>query len=440
MQQRDAIDVGRLLDEGRWTGYQRWLVFLTALTIVFDGIDNQMIGISVPTLMREWGVPRGAFALVISAGYFGMMVGGAVAGLAGDRLGRRVALLASMCLFGVMTLATAYVSGIGALAVLRFLTGIGLGGAVPNAAALAAEYVPQRRRPMAVTVTIVCVPFGAMVAGLMAIPLLPQVGWRGLFVIGGIVPIVATLIFSRLLPESPRYLVRRPGRRAELVATMRRMGHDLPPDATFVDRTEAAVSSASVGTLFQPVFRRDTMALWTSFFACLLAVYMGFSWIPSMLTGIGFPQEVASSGITAFNLGGVVGALAGGACIAWFGSRVAMLSMTGAAIVSAGIMSLMDITPLSSLTPIIVMFTITGALINGVQTTMYALAAHVYPSAIRATGVGTAVSFGRIGAVLSGYAGAWALEYAGSFSYFLAIAIAMFVCWIGLAAVRRHIP
>ena len=89
----DAVDLGHLLDDGRWSGYQKWLVFLTALTIIFDGIDNQLLGVSIPTIMTEWPVPRGAFAPVVALGYLGMMLGGAAAGLAGDRFGRRTALL-----------------------------------------------------------------------------------------------------------------------------------------------------------------------------------------------------------------------------------------------------------------------------------------------------------------------------------------------------------
>ncbi len=148
------IDVGQLIDRGRWGGYQRLLVGLTALAIIFDGIDNQLMGVAIPTMMREWSVARSDFAPVVSLGYVGMMIGGAVAGLAGDRFGRRVALLASMVLFGVTTMAMTLVDSIAALAALRFVTGIGLGGAIPNAAALSAEYVPVRQRPFAVTLTI----------------------------------------------------------------------------------------------------------------------------------------------------------------------------------------------------------------------------------------------------------------------------------------------
>src|SRR5688572_19675211 len=179
-------DIGALLDAGRVGNYQRWLIVLTALTIVFDGIDNQLLGVVIPTVMTEWGVARSAFAPVVSLGIAGMMVGGALAGMAGDLIGRRTALIASMAVFGAMTLAAATVRDISTLAVLRFAAGIGLGGAMPNAATLVAEYVPRAQRPMAVTATIVCVPLGAMLAGLLGSQFLPTTGWRPLFVAGGI--------------------------------------------------------------------------------------------------------------------------------------------------------------------------------------------------------------------------------------------------------------
>lgn len=434
------VDVGRVIDAGSGSAYQRGLVALTALTIVFDGIDNQLMGVAIPTIMGEWAVPRGAFAPVISLGYLGMMVGGAIAGLAGDRFGRRTALLGSLAVFGAMTMAVAVADSITALGLLRFLAGLGLGGAIPNAAALSGEYVPLRHRPLAVTVTIVCVPLGATLAGLAAIPALPAIGWRGLFLAGGALPLVAALVLPWFMPESPRFLARFPQRRAELVATLRRMRCAVDDDAAFVDAASGTVRGGSVGELFTPAWRADTLALWVSFFSCLLAVYLGFSWIPSMLAAAGFSSAIASTGIAAFNLGGVAGALAGGLCITRWGSRPSMLVMAGLAIASAAAMSAM---PMAAATvaaaPIIVMLAITGALINGVQTTMYALAVHVYPPAIRATGTGSAVSFGRIGAVVSGYVGAWALDYHGSLSFFAVIAAAMAVCWLALARVRRHI-
>jgi AAHS family 4-hydroxybenzoate transporter-like MFS transporter len=434
------IDVDRVLNEGRWTGYQRWLVFLTALTIIFDGFDNQLLGVALPTIMREWSVTRGAFAPVVSLGYLGMMIGGTLAGYAGDRIGRRNALLWCMVVFGIATIVVAMVNDVGTLGILRLIAGVGLGGAMPNAAALAGEYVPLRQRPFAVTLAIVCVPLGATLAGFAAIAALPTVGWRGLFVIGGATPIAGAVLLTWLMPESPRYLLRHPSRWGELAALLRRMGHAVPDHATFVQPVDSDANRPSLARIFGRELRIDTFALWGAFFSCLLAVYLGFAWLPTILAGAGLPTSVASTGLTAFNLGGVVGALAGGKLLTRFGSRIIMVSMTAGAVVCALVMSRMSITAQSAVLPILVMLTLTGGLINAVQTTMFALAAHVYPTAIRAGGVGTVVAFGRLGAILVGYAGPWALEYRGSESFFWLMAGALVVTCVSLATVRRHVP
>ena len=435
------IDVERVLNDGRWTDYQKWLVFLTALTIVFDGFDNQLLGVALPTIMREWSVGRAAFAPVVSLGYLGMMIGGTLGGYAGDRIGRRNALLGCMLLFGATTIVVAGVHDVSTLAMLRLLAGIGLGGAMPNAAALAAEYVPLRQRPFAVTLAIVCVPVGATLAGFAAIAALPTVGWRGLFLIGGATPIVGALILAFLLPESPRFLLRHPSRWPELAALLTRMGHPAPAGATFVQpQSSAAGGAPSVTAIFGPELRRDTFALLASFFSCLFAVYLGFSWLPAIISGAGLHTSVASTGLTAFNLGGVVGALIGGRLLTRFGSRVIMVGMASAAVVCALIMSRMTIAADSAVLPILIMLTLTGGLINAVQTTMFALAAHVYPTAIRAGGVGSVAAFGRLGAILVGYAGPWALEYRGSESFFWLMGGALVVTSVSLATVRRHVP
>ncbi len=330
-----AVDLGPLLDEGRWTGYQMWLVFLTAITIVFDGIDNQLLGVSIPTMMKEWSVARGAFAPVVSLGFVGMMLGGATAGIAGDRYGRRSALLGSMVVFGATTLGTALVHDTGSLAALRFLAGIGLGGALPNAATLAAEFVPRPWRSVAVTLTIVCVPLGATIAGVLGSQVLATSGWRLLFEIGGAIPLVVAALLFYLLPESPRYLARHASRRPELVRLLRRMVHTIGDYVLIRDLAERPATAAPLAALFEQDLRRDTVALWGSFVSCLLSVYLGFSWLPSVLTGAGFTPAVASSGIAAFNLGGVGGAIGGGLAFSRVGSRVAMLVITAGAIGAA---------------------------------------------------------------------------------------------------------
>jgi AAHS family 4-hydroxybenzoate transporter-like MFS transporter len=434
-----TADIGTLLDEAHWSGYQKLLVAGTALTIILDGLDNQLLGAAVPALMREWGLPRPAFASVLAAGMVGMMLGGAAGGFIGDRIGRRVALLGSVISFGLLTVLVSFAGNVTVLGVLRFLAGLGLGGAMPNAAALSSEYVPRRHRPFAVTLTIVCIPLGGTLAGLFGAEILPRYGWRALFLAGGIVPLLLAAVLFLVLPESPRYLARHRRRWPELVALLGRLGHALPIETTFVDPTERAVSRPSAGALFVPEFRRDTLALCASFFFCLLSVYIGTNWVPSLLAGANFGTEIAGYGLTVFNLGGVVGAVLGAVIISRRGSRVTMLAMAAGAIAGGLILGSVPISTRSAAS-VLVLLAWTGGLINAVQTTMYALAAHVYPTAIRATGVGTAVAVGRIGGVVSPYAGSWALDAGGPSQLFFLIAATMTVVFTALASVRNHIP
>jgi AAHS family 4-hydroxybenzoate transporter-like MFS transporter len=260
-----------------------------------------------------------------------------------------------------------------------------------------------------------------------------------LFLVGGIVPVVLAAVLLKVLPESPRYLARRRDRWPELAALLRRLGHDVPANAKFVAAREKAVARPSPRELLVPEHRRDTLALCASFFFCLLSVYVGTNWVPYILTAAGFGAAIAGYGLTAFNLGGVVGAIGGAIVIGRYGSRATMLTMSAGAIGGAALLAGTTINAQSTFS-VLAMLAWTGGLINAVQTTMYALAAHAYPTAIRATGVGTAVAFGRIGGVLSPYAGAWALGSGGASMLFAVIAATMTVVFAALAAVRNHIP
>src|SRR5262245_34258129 len=304
-----TVNVGKLLDEGRWSGYQKLLIGGTALTIILDGVDNQLLPNALPRLIEEWQMPGSAFTPALQAGPFGMMIGGAIGGVLGDRYGRRTALLWSVITFAVLTLAVAFANSIATLAILRFLAGVGLGGAMPNAATLASEYVPRHRRPFAVTLTIVCIPLGGMLAARMAGDIIPAYGWRPLFMAGGVVPVVLAVILFFVLPESPHYLAGRRERWSELTRLLQRMGHPVRADATYIDSDHAAQPRASLADVFAPAFRRDTIALFLSFFFCLMANYIAILLVPVAFTESGFEQAAANRVLERYNLGGVVGAI-----------------------------------------------------------------------------------------------------------------------------------
>jgi AAHS family 4-hydroxybenzoate transporter-like MFS transporter len=256
-----------------------------------------------------------------------------------------------------------------------------------------------------------------------------------------LIPLVIAMVLFKLLPESPHYLATRRERWPELVELLRRLGHDVGADATFTHSraaVERVTSRASVRELFAPGLRRDTLGLCGAFFFCLLANYVGFNWIVAMLTAAGFAQLDASSALAAFNFGGVAGAVLGALVIQRIGSRATLLGMSALAIVSALAMAAMPLQPPMT-SGLIAMFALTGGLLNAVQTTMYALAAHVYPTEIRGTGVGTAVAVGRIGNVVASYVGAFALDTGGAPAFFTSWAVSMAIVLGSLALVRRHI-
>jgi AAHS family 4-hydroxybenzoate transporter-like MFS transporter len=321
---------------------------------------------------------------------------------------------------------------------------------MPNAAALASEYVPRRVRPFAVTLTIVCIPLGGFVAGQLAAALIQPYGWRSLFIVGGILPLVIAAVLFFVLPESPRFLAVNRARWPELRRLLRRIGHDIADDTTFVDAAIPApaggkgpvLGKSSLFDLFTPAFRWDTVGLFGAFFFCLMANYIGFQLIPAVLSGqggLGFTQPQGSQALSLFNFGGVGGAILGAVIIQRFGSRVTMLGMSALAVVSALVMSAYPPRP-DAVPFAMVMFTITGGLLNAVQTTMFALAAHVYPLEIRSRGVGTSMAVGRVGNVLAVYAGNFALRLGGAPAYCASWAITMAFVFVSLAVVRRHIP
>ncbi len=330
-----AIDATELLDRGRWTGYQKFLIFATALTIVLDGVDNQLLPNAVPTLIQEWGQPRREFTDALAIGPFGMMLGGLFGGIVGDRWGRRPALLGSVLTFGAFTAALAFVNSIEALAVIRFLAGVGLGGAMPNAATLASEYVPARNRPLAVTLTIVSIPLGGALAGELAAMVIPTFGWRVLFAAGGLISIVVAVGLWWVLPESPTFLARDRVRWPHLVRVLRRAGHEIPDDAVFVAREQNRQTGGGFGRLFGGDMARDTVGIWVAFFFGLMTYYVVVLLLPALLTApdVGFSQPTASRALAMWNYGGVFAAVLGAVAMQRVGSRVAMLSMAAAAVI-----------------------------------------------------------------------------------------------------------
>lgn len=432
------LDVMRALDEGAWSAFQKRVLALAALAFTVDGLANQVLGLALPALIRDWSLPREAFAPVAALGLVGVALGTAVGGVLGDRYGRRAGLIGSLLLFGAMTVAAAGAHGLTGLLCLRFLAGLGIGGAIPNGAALIFELTPARYRGAAIAISMTFIPLGGVLSGMLGAAVLPRWDWRGLFLIAGLLPVLLAVLFVLALPESPRFLARLPHRRDALAALLARCGQRFDT-ATELFSEHVRALHAPLTALFTADMLHDTVALWVGFFFCLLASYTLFSWVPTLLMGAGFPLSLTSLGMTAFNFGGMVGGVTGGWLIACLGSRAAVLALAGGATLGAvalGVLPLDAHDVKFALGALVV----EGFFIGGLHNGFYTVAAFLYPPFARATGIGTAAGVGRIGAVLSSFTGVLALKLGGSAGYFWVVAAACGLALAGAALMRRHVP
>src|SRR6201995_3474896 len=214
------IDVVEFIDQQPVGGFQIKLLLTCAAVLFLDGFDTQAIGYVAPAVAKEWSLTKAALGPVFSAGLFGLMIGALIFGPLADRIGRKKIIVFSVLAFGLGALVTAFVQDVNTLLAIRFLTGLGLGGAMPNAIAMTAEFNPRRRRATMVMIMFCGFSVGAALGGFLAAALIPQFGWRSVFIVGGAVPLLLVPILAMRLPESVRFLVltgREPQRVAELL-------------------------------------------------------------------------------------------------------------------------------------------------------------------------------------------------------------------------------
>ena len=431
------FDVNKAIDEGKFSAYQKYIYLLAALTITLDGFDGQMIGYAIPMIMKEWGVTRGAFSIAVACGLMGMAIGSLSAGMIADKIGRKPVLVASVLLFATSTFLIGYAPDVTTIAIIRFFAGIGIGATLPAATTLTAEFIPLRHRTMAVTTAIVCYPLGGMLAGLAAGQILPTQGWRAFFFIGGAIPIAYAMILILFLRESPKYLVRQTSRWEELRALMTRMSHEVAHVREFTDGVIVAAKQGSIADLFRHGRASDTVWLWISFFMIQLSIYTAYSWLPTMLTTEGLSPALAGMGLTAYNFGGIFGAVLCALAINRFGSRWPMIFWAAMSAVTALGLKIVNVTAATE--TFLWGLGLHGLFVTALQCAMFALCAHIYPTLIRTTGAASAMAFGRIGAFTSAFAGAAMITAGGASAYLNLLGGSMIVTVLGLAMVRAHI-
>jgi AAHS family 4-hydroxybenzoate transporter-like MFS transporter len=369
-----------------------------AAAIFFDGFDAQAIGYVGPSLIKSFGIAPAALGPVFSAGLVGIMLGALFIAPLADRVGRRPVILSSILLFAAFTLATAWVDSPTALLWLRLLTGLGLGGCMPNAIALTTEYSPARLQGFLVTLMFNGFTLGSLLGGVLAHQLIPRFGWRAVFIAGGSLPMLLVPLLFFVLPESLRFLSLSGRNRAAVEAALRRVGSTETPESLRARITDQEGQvRRSLRELFVAGRGRATAVLWTVFFMSLLDVYLLVSWLPTALNQAGIPAQNAILLGSLLQVGALLGTLLCGAGLDRFGGNAMLVPayLLGAASIAAiGVFSSSNLV----LTTIAVIMA--GAGIIGGQTAANALAAATYPTQIRSTGVGWALGIGRIGSII----------------------------------------
>lgn len=395
----DGLDVQGIIDRAPVSALQRRILWLCFLVVAIDGFDTAVIGFLAPEIRAEWGIASAALTPLMMAGLIGLMVGSFLFGPLSDRFGRKPVLVGTTALFGAMCLISGYSSSIEMLVVLRFLTGLGLGGAMPNAITLSSEYSPEPRRATLVTLMFCGFTVGMAAAGFIATLIIPVWGWRAVLIMGGVAPLALVPVLLMLLPESARFLALKGGADNRIAAILKRITPDeIVPGARFA--AVARPVGAPARQLFAPQLLAGTLLLWTTFFMGLLIIYLVGNWLPLILTDAGVGASVAKLVTTAFHVGGTVGAiLIGRAMDRSRPTNVLALSYCAAA------MSVALVSMARTLGIIALAVFAAGFCVSGAQVGLNAFASSVYPTAARATGVAWANGVGRSGSIVGSMAG-----------------------------------
>jgi MFS transporter, AAHS family, 4-hydroxybenzoate transporter len=390
------VDVVEFIDQEPVGGFQIKLLLTCAAVLFLDGFDTQAIGYVAPALAKEWGLTKAALGPVFSAGLFGLMIGALLFGPLADRIGRKKIIIFSTLAFGIGTLATAFIHDVNSLLTIRFLTGLGLGGAMPNVVAMTSEFNPRRRRATMVMIMFCGFSVGAALGGFLAAGLIPHFGWRSVFVVGGIVPLLLVPVLALRLPESVRFLVltgRAPDQVAQLLGWINPKA-SLSAATRFVVH-EPELAGIPVLHLFRGGRTLATLLLWVVFFMSLLDLYFLSNWLPTVLNDLGASVSAAAAIGSMLQVGGIVGTFALGSIIDRFSFR-ALALVYFVAVFAVGAIGHVGY---SAILVTLAIF-VAGFCIVGGQIAANALAAAFYPTAVRATGVGWALGIGRIGSIV----------------------------------------
>jgi AAHS family 4-hydroxybenzoate transporter-like MFS transporter len=398
-----AVDIKHWIDNRSVSRYQWLILGLCFLIVTFDGFDAAIMGFIAPAVIADWGISKSAFGPILASAMVGLAVGALMSGPYSDRLGRRRVLLASVACFGLFSLLCAFARSPLELAALRFLTGLGLGAAMPNSTTLLSEYIPARLRGRLITLMFMGFGLGSAMGGFVSAWMIPQWGWHAVLLVGGVLPLALLPVLYFLLPESVDLMINRRFPRARIMAVLKRMGGQFDDAVSFVVSVPAAHESAGrkVSHLFSSEYRWRTLSLWGTYFMGLLVIYLLTGWMPTLIKDAGVSLERAAVITAMFQFGGLAGILLVGFAMDRFNPKaaIAVAYVGGALCIFA--LGFVEI----GASALGVLVFAAGFCMNGAQTGLNAFAPGQYPTDFRATGVSWMLGIGRFGGIFGSLTG-----------------------------------
>jgi AAHS family 4-hydroxybenzoate transporter-like MFS transporter len=399
---QSSKDIEAVMDGVKPNGFLIGIWALCGTVLFLDGYDLTVIAFMAPELVKEFGFTKSSLGLVFSAGLVGMAFGGPLGGGVGDRYGRRLPIMISCLVFGCATLAMLLATTVTQLAACRFVVGVGLGVALSTAVAITAEFTPRKMRGRVLALVSTCVPLGAILPGILTATVVPNHGWRLLVIVGGGLPVLIAILIMWWMPESLKYQAMRPEFSARLLALLKRLDPESrwAPGVGGPARFDPA-ESVSPTRLFSDGMAAITLSIWLLFFVNAMALYLVISWLPLVLQNLGMSIQQAGQTAAMFSAAAFVGGLVVASLIARFG--VALLP---AMFMIAAPVLLMFATMELSRAAIVSCVLIPGISFGALQVGCFTVTGMLYPTAIRVTGTGWALSAGRIGAIFGPIFGA----------------------------------
>jgi MFS transporter, AAHS family, benzoate transport protein len=396
LDQNSAPDFLRFCSEVKFNRFHALVVFLGMLTLVFDGYYSQIISYVMPDIIREWRLSPVEAGLIASYGLVGLMIGTAGFGMLADRIGRKIPLMMALFLFSFFGGALYWAQDFRSFCILRFLSGLGIGGVLTLAITLATEFAPARIRASMVAGMFAGFMVGPALAGLLSMIFVPAYGWRIVFLFA-YVPLLLLPVLHFFMPESIRFLAQK-GRFHEAIKVLRRLERSAGvPAMAWTERSFVlpAAETASLKHLFASNLTAMTLLIWFVYFCNLLVIYGLTTWLPTLLVSEGI-SAVRSYGYTSLNhIGGAIGAVVLGFVMDRFGRKSGLVFSYLLAAVSVWLYGYVTGSPLA----LYVVGAAAGFFVNGAQSAQHAVTAEVYPTVVRSTGVGWALTMGRFGAV-----------------------------------------